>query len=86
MIQSNDAEDEIARILQEEINREVLIEMKVKKRIDNGWTLVTVGDDVDYSGIDEWVGSNIRDEWRAYDERWLFKDPQDAILFKMTWM
>lgn len=86
MTHSIDIEEEWARVLQEEINREVLTEIKIKKRVDDGWTLVTIGDDVSLKGIDKWIGENIKNEWRAYDERWLFKDSQDAMLFKMTWM
>lgn len=86
MTHSIDIEEEWAKVIQEEINREVLTEMKIRKRVDDGWTLITIGDDVSLKGIDEWISENIKDEWRAYDDRWLFKDSQDAMLFKITWM
>ena len=57
----------------------------VYKRQSKGWTLVTVDESVEFANIEEWIEVNIRDEWRAYDNRWVFKDSQEALLFKMRW-
>jgi hypothetical protein len=77
-----DVEQELFDILNEEIRKERQIELKIMKRVNEGWTLVQVDNSVDFANIEEWIATNIRDEWRAYDNRWIFKDSQEALLFK----
>lgn len=78
-----DVEAELARILQEEINKEVLYAAKVASYQKSGWTLVTSAAPVE--DIGGWMQANIRDEWRVFFESWLFKDADDAMLFRLTW-
>lgn len=75
-------EDEIAKILQEEIDKEVLIEIRTAHYISLGWTLITI--DAAIEDIGDWM-KHIQGDWRAYHDRWLFENADDATLFKLTW-
>lgn len=75
-------EDDIAKILQEEIDKEVLTEIRTQHYLNLGWTLVQ--NKVAIEDIGGWI-KNIQGDWRAYHDRWLFEREDDATLFKLTW-
>ena len=77
---------ELEDILTEEIKREQSTLLQIRLQQAQGWTLVVVDANVDFTVIGTWIGENIKHEWRAYDNRWLFENSNDATLFKMTWM
>lgn len=85
VLMSEEIEKELASILREEVDREILTEIKIADLCSQGWTQVAVSDTVSFKNIEPWIEANIRDEWRAYDARWLFRDTDDAMLFKLTW-
>lgn len=33
----------------------------------------------------DWLQDNIRDDYSVLGYYWFFKDPDDALLFKLTW-
>ena len=76
-------EDELAKILQDEIDKEVLTLISVATYVGNGWHLVVSAAPME--DIGGWMQANIQDEWRVFFENWLFKDANDAVLFRLTW-
>lgn len=74
---------ELATILQDEINKEITTQIRVATYVENGWHLVV--SDAPMEDIGGWMQTNIQDEWRVFFENWLFKDINDAVLFRLTW-
>lgn len=81
----DDLENTIVKILREEIDREIIIEMSISRLLHEGWTLVTFGLDSDMSGIDRWMQENIKGDWRLFSGKAVMQNKEDAILFKITW-
>jgi hypothetical protein len=78
-----DIETEFSRILQEAIDKEVIIQARVASYTAQGWHLIV--SDAPMEDIGGWMQENIQDEWRVFFENWLFKDANDAVLFRLTW-
>ena len=79
-------ENELARVLREEIDKEILIETMV----DNGWTRVSLEGIVDLfqdtGSIEYWIDENCRGRHSFFTPCiWLFEQPQDAELFILKW-
>lgn len=80
-------ENELARVLQEEIDKEILIETMV----DNGWTRVDLGKTVDdlfhdTGSIEYWIDENCQGRHSFFTPCiWLFEQPRDAELFILKW-
>jgi outer membrane protease len=83
-------EEEASRILQEEIDREIIAEMHIQDLISKGWTPVEVSSgNMDYDEIDQWMQESIGIESCVYHwiyDTWVFKHADDATLFKMRWL
>jgi hypothetical protein len=83
-------EEEAARILQEEIDREVIMELSIKNLVSQGWTSVEVGAGIeDFNEIDQWIRENIGAsscEYHWIYDIWAFKHSDDATLFKLKWL
>lgn len=79
-----DLENEILRIIQEEIDREVKQEIAVAYFVDQGWTKVSISNE-DLDEIGPWMQENINGNWRGFTTQWVFEDPKEALLFKMRW-
>lgn len=82
---SDDFEQQFADILQEEINKEVIVDIKVAALVANGWHLITIDNSVDFGNVGQWMQENIRHNWRLFSGRAVFENENDAVLFKMTW-
>jgi len=78
-----DIENEFLKILQEEINREILNEVREKTLESKGYTRV---EKIHHRNIDEaWVQDNIKGRYEVVNDRWHFELKDDAILFIMRW-
>lgn len=74
---------EIAKILQEEIDKEVIRAAAVELVKSQGWTAVTVKKT---TSVDkEWCSLYIKNEYRRVDNYWYFKDQKDAHFFLLKW-
>jgi hypothetical protein len=51
--------------------------------VDRGWTRVII--DATMEDIGGWMQANIRGDWIAFHDRWLFEDANDAVLFTLRW-
>jgi len=78
-----DVLDELSRILQEEIDKEITTQISVATHVGNGWHLVVSAAPME--DIGGWMQTNIQDKWRVFFENYLFKDASDAVLFRLTW-
>lgn len=78
-----DIETELTRILQEEIDKEVIMQARVESYVVQGWHLVVCSAPIE--DIGGWMQANMQDEWRVFFSDWLFKDSNDAVLFRLTW-
>jgi tRNA A37 N6-isopentenylltransferase MiaA len=75
--------DNLAKILQEELDREVLREVEKATLKSQGWTEVIQHTKAKIS--DEWCRQFIKDEYRIYSNCWYFKDERDATFFSLKW-
>ncbi len=75
-----DLEDELAKMLAEEIRREQLKEMCERL----SWTKVVVTDWQQISR--EWCDNHIKDQYQALGHYWYFKNNEDAVMFALTWV
>lgn len=80
----SDIEDLLAKIIQEEINREIIREAVIAHFIGEGWTRIVISNN-DLENIGSWMQENIRGNWRGFTTQWVFESEQDAIMFKMRW-
>ena len=80
-----DIENALAATLEEEINKEILLDLRCRELVSQGWTLVTL-DNAISDNMGRWMQENIHGDWRAfYSGRWVFKNEEDAVLFTMRW-
>lgn len=73
--------DELAKILQEELDREILNETLKQQLRLKGWTEVTPHTDVDT----EWCNAYIKKPYNKFGQHWYFSDERDATLFTLKW-
>lgn len=78
-----DIDLELAQILKDEIDKEILTQIRVASYVEQGWHLVVCSAPIE--DIGGWMQENIQDEWRVFFSDWLFKDSDDAVLFRLTW-
>lgn len=77
-------EEELARVLQEEIDREVLFGLLE----ECGWTRIELPSKwFPVSGIElhEWRQKNLTGKWKAHENTWLFEKEKDATIFALRW-
>jgi len=79
-----DIEQELSEALSQEINKALVVDLRCRDLVSQGWTMVTI--DTTLEDIGGWMQANIRGDWRAFYDRWLFEDANDAMLFKLRWM
>ena len=76
---SHQFNEELEKILQEEIDREILINLKRSQ----GWYQVQVKQ---FSKIDkEWCKKYIKNSYAALGHYWYFEDERDAHFFLLKW-
>jgi hypothetical protein len=86
IMNQEDIEIALADALQEEIEKEILLDLRCKELVSQGWTLVTLGDNAITNNMGLWMQENIHGDWRAfYNGRWVFENNEDAVLFTMRW-
>ena len=78
---SVDFSAEYAKILQEEIDREIILELKAHRLVNKGW--ITIPFTVKIS-ID-WFKENMQDEYAMILGKMYFKSHEDAVLYTLTW-
>ena len=80
-----DFEDEAARVLQEEIDWEILCEVMT----ENGWTRITTSWDTksleEMYDIKTWCENNLKGHRRGRGKDWLFELEKDASIFALRW-
>ena len=73
--------DELAKMLQEEIDREIILELKAHQLVNEGWIMIpfTVKISLD------WFKENMQDEYAMVLGKMYFKSHEDAVLYSLTW-
>ena len=73
--------DELAKILQEEIDKEIILELKAQQLVNEGWIMIpfTVKISID------WFKKNMQDEYAMVLGKMYFKSQEDAVLYSLTW-
>ena len=72
--------DDIAKILQEEIDKEIMTELLLSQ----GWIQVTI--DKKKTVDKDWCKTCIKKNYKSFDNRWFFEDQNDANLFALAWL
>ena len=79
-----DLAEQAAKILQEEIDREILFDMLTQV----GWTRVELASKwLSVTGIElhEWRKANLTGRWYAHENVWIFEKAEDAVVFTLRW-
>ena len=73
--------DELAKIIQENIDREIVLTIKAEELVNRGWIMIpfTVKISID------WFKENIQDEYEMILGKMYFKSHEDAVLYSLTW-
>jgi len=74
--------DELAKILQEEIDKEFVQELKAQQLVDEGWIKIPF---LVKTSLD-WFKENIQDEYHMLGDAMYFKNSEDAVLYSLTWV
>jgi len=81
----NDLAQQLADMLREEIDKEIVAEIRIAQLVSEGWTVVAFDNNISLRGIDDWIRSNIQHGWRLFPGRGVFESADEAVLFKLTW-
>lgn len=77
--------DQMAKILEEEINWELLTDMMVAV----GWTRVELDSLQTYgelaANMNQWLHKEVIKHWKRRGKTFIFEDRNEAALFKLTW-
>jgi len=75
--------DQAAKILQEEIDNEILFNMLTHV----GWTRVELSKLLPPMGkdINTWMHAECKKHWHRRGKVWMFESREEAALFKLTW-
>lgn len=77
--------DQAAKILQEEIDWELIADMMVAV----GWTRVELDSLQTYgelaANMNQWLHKEVTKHWRRRGKTFIFEDCNEAVLFKLTW-
>lgn len=76
--------DDLAKILQEEIDREIIEEITGASLVEQGWTKVpvTIWRNVN---MEAWLSENMIDEYKHLSNYAYFKSSDDATLYILKW-
>jgi hypothetical protein len=72
---------EYVKILQEEIDREIILTVKAEGLVKQGW--ITIPFTVKISL--DWFKENMQDEYAMILGKMYFKSHEDAVLYSLTW-
>ena len=73
--------EELAKMLQEMIDREILEEIKAAQLVKEGWTKVPF---LVKMWLD-WFDDNMQDDYLRIGDSMYFKNYDDAVLYSLTW-
>ena len=78
--------EEVAKVLQEEIDWEVMIDIMTEA----GWTKIEMSwphrmSAVDAYEVKEWCRANLQGHYQGRARIWLFEKEQDATMFVLRW-
>jgi hypothetical protein len=78
---SDEVYDDFAKIIQEEIDREIILTVKAEGLVKQGWIMIpfTVKISLD------WFKENMQDEYAMILGKMYFKSHEDAVLYSLTW-
>ena len=81
---SQEYEQEVARQIQAQIDREILFDILIecgwsKIALTSEWSLVSAAD------LHQWCEQNLTGKYQADENIWLFEKSQDAIQFALRW-
>ena len=76
--------DEAAKNMQKSMDYDLLCEIMVPF----GYTVVKIeyGSNKPWVKVMEWLATNHIGEYQEHNGKWLFKNEQDAIMFKLRWV
>lgn len=73
---------EFAKILQEQIDKEVLMTIKAEELIKQGWFMIPFAVKTSIN----WFKENIKDEYAMILGKMYFKSQEDAVFYTLTWV
>jgi len=78
---SDEVYDDFAKIIQEEIDREIVLTVKADSLVKEGWIIIpfTVKISID------WFKEHMQDEYAMILGKMYFKNHEDAVLYTLTW-
>ena len=78
---SDEVYDDFAKIIQEEIDREIVLTVKADSLVKEGWIIIpfTVKISID------WFKENMQDEYAMILGKMYFKSHDDVVLYSLTW-
>jgi len=78
---TDESYNEFAKIIQEEIDREIILTVKAEGLVKQGWIMIpfTVKISID------WFKENMHDEYAMILGKMYFKSHEDAVLYSLTW-
>ena len=78
---TDESYDDFAKIIQEEIDREIVLTVKAEGLVKQGWIMIpfTVKISID------WFKENMQDEYAMILGKMYFKSHDDAVLYSLTW-
>lgn len=79
--ETQEIDNELAKILQEEIDKEFLRQIQAEQLVNEGWTKIPF---IVKTSI-EWFKENIQDEYEMINGAMYFKSHDDAVLYSLTW-
>ncbi len=74
-----------ARALQEEIDKEMIEELKLVTLLQQGWIEPTFKYDRKNADIGAWVHTHTQGEYANLNGKWIFKNGADATAFTLKW-
>jgi ribosome-binding ATPase YchF (GTP1/OBG family) len=85
---SNNLEDEMARLMAEEMQKEIDGEIMCQLLADEGWHKVKLYTMLHETGkeIDKWTVANTKGGYWTQGIIWMFKEEKDANWFKLRWL
>ena len=78
---TDESYNEFAEIIQEEIDREIVLTVKADSLVKEGW--ITIPFTVKISL--DWFKENMQDEYAMILGKMYFKSHEDAVLYSLTW-
>ena len=72
----------LAKILQEQIDKEIIMSIKAEELIKQGWFMIPFAVKTSIN----WFKENIKDEYAMILGKMYFKSQEDAVFYTLTWV